>query len=157
MSDAEGPGGIADGTPFVGWADDPANYCVGCSAANPMALGLRFVHRAGGVEARTTAARELNGAPGVVHGGMQAVMLDEAMGHAIRAALDDVWPVTVDLRLRYRRPVHVEIPLLLRAVVVAHDDRSVHVEGEILDEAETVLTRATAEFRLLDPSTRPSA
>ncbi len=152
-----GTEGIADGTPFVGWADDPDNYCVGCSAANPMALGLRFVHRGGGVEARTTAARELNGAPGVVHGGMQAVMLDEAMGHAIRAALDDVWPVTVDLRLRYRRPVPTEVPLLVRAEVVGRDGKVLHLEGAILAEDETVLTRAVAEFRLLDPSARPTA
>lgn len=143
----------AGGEEVIGWADDPDNYCIGCSAANPRALGLRFVRHGSGVQGQYTAARELNGAPGVVHGGIQAAMLDEAMGHAIRAAMDqDAWPVTVDLRLRYRRPVPTEVPLLLRAEVVEHEGHTLHLRAEILGEDEQVLTRATAEFRLLDRS-----
>jgi uncharacterized protein (TIGR00369 family) len=136
----------------VRWEEDPASSCIGCGTANERSLGLRFVHRAGGVECDYVAPRDLNGAPGVVHGGIQAVMLDEAMGHAILAHLGTtMWSVTVDLRLRYRRPVHTEQALVLRAAVEEVEDRTVHVRGEILDESGQVLTRGTGEFRLIEP------
>jgi acyl-coenzyme A thioesterase PaaI-like protein len=147
--------GDRDGELVGGWADDPSNRCIGCSTANPRSLQLRFLRRGAGVEAHYTAPPDLNGAPGIVHGGIQAVMLDEAMGHAIRASTElDLWSVTVHLQLRYRRPVPTEVPLLLRAEVTGRDDRTVHVSGEILAEDEEVLTRGTAEFRLIEPPDR---
>lgn len=140
-----------DGEP-VRWEEDPDSSCIGCGTGNPRSLGLRFVHAGGGVECRYVAPADLNGAPGVVHGGIQAVMLDEAMGHAILAAQGTTtWSVTVGLQLRYRRPVHTEVPLVIRAEVAEVADRTVHVRGEICDESGQALTRGTGEFRLIDP------
>ena len=47
------------------------------------------------------------GAPGLLHGGVAATCLDEAMA-AVGWALDRVHCVTATLELRYRRPVPVD-------------------------------------------------
>lgn len=129
--------------------DDPENRCFGCSPHNPRGLQLRFRDLGGGeIEARVEAAPDLAGPPGVIHGGIQATLLDEVLGVAAHGSLereeDDL--VTADFRLRYRRPAPLQAPLRLRARIVRREGRSVFVEGEILDEAGTVLTRGEARW-----------
>lgn len=130
--------------------DDPDNLCFGCSANNPRGLGLRF-ERAGrdAVETRYVAAEELCGRRGVVHGGVQAALMDEAMGFAARAALGDVDVATVELSLRYRRPTPTGEPLLIRAQLVRNEDRDVWLRGEIRDAGGRICTEATSRWRQL--------
>ena len=130
--------------------DDPDNVCFGCSTNNPRGLGLRF-ERAGpdAVETRYVAAEDLCGRRGVVHGGVQADLLDEAMGFAAHAALGEVDVATVELSLRYRRPTPTGEPLLIRAQLVRSEDRDVWLRGEIRDAGGRVCTEATSRWRQL--------
>ena len=91
--------------------DRPGNMCFGCSPFNTQGLNMRFRHvERGVVESPYTAAEHLCGAPGVVHGGIQAVLLDEAMGVAIHGPdeNDEMFVVTAELKRhtgRHRPPV----------------------------------------------------
>lgn len=140
--------------------DDPANNCFGCSARNEHGLRLTFTHsKPHGVETEYTAPSHTCGAPGIVHGGVQAALLDEAIGFAVhayhetevgQASTDDPeWQhvVTVEFDLRYRRPVPVEAPIVLRAEVLGVTGRDYLAAAEILDTDENVLTSATAKWR----------
>jgi uncharacterized protein (TIGR00369 family) len=135
------------------WADNP---CFACSPHNPRGLGMVFERAAPGVvECRYTAQPWLSGAPGVVHGGVQAVLIDDAMAMAVRGELDPrVEIVTAELQLRYRRPVPIGQPLLIRAQLLRSEGRSFFVEGQILDAAGTLLTSAQARWaqRRPDPA-----
>lgn len=145
------------------WWDDPSNTCFGCSTSNPRALGLRFALVDGvppddggaplgpAVEAPYVVDELYNGAPGVVHGGVQAAMLDEAMGHALHALETGRYMVTVELTLRYRRPMPTATPLRVRAWVTGLDGDDAGVAGEIVGPDGTVLTRGVARFRMLGP------
>lgn len=77
----------------------------------PRGLGLRFRLRPPGMPLGVVAAftpRPAHcGAPGVLHGGVAATCLDEAMA-AVGWAVDGVHCVTATLELRYRRPVPVD-------------------------------------------------
>jgi uncharacterized protein (TIGR00369 family) len=133
--------------------DAPENRCFGCSPHNPLGLRLRFT-RTGlhSVESRYTAPEHLAGAPGVVHGGVQATLLDEVLGVAADTAFPEAAApklVTVDFQLRYRRPTPVGRPLCLRGRFLRCEGRDVFVEGEIADEAGEILTRAEARWRIL--------
>lgn len=132
--------------------DDPENRCFGCSPHNPRGLQMRFRHLGGGeIEARVEAAPDLAGPPGVIHGGIQAAMLDEVLGVAAHQGLEDgAHVVTADFRLRYRRPAPLEAPLRLRARLTRREGRDLFVEGEILGEEGAVLTRAEARWVRLD-------
>lgn len=137
--------------------DERYNGCFGCGPDNPRGLRLEFVPSPAGPEAgelpgmqcRYVAPEELCGAPGVVHGGIQATLLDEVMGvtahRCAQVGSDDL--VTADFRLRYRRPVPAGQPLVVRARLVSQDDRDLHLEGEILGEGDEVLTRAESRWR----------
>lgn len=140
--------------------DSPDNTCFGCGRGNPQGLQLEFVHTSErGVEGRYTAPAHFNGAPGVVHGGMQATLLDEAVGfamHAYHSTVDELgddeegWrrTVTVEFDLRYRRPVPTETELLLRAEIVRVVGRDYLAVAEILVNDE-VCTSATAKWKKL--------
>jgi uncharacterized protein (TIGR00369 family) len=132
-------------------ADDGSyQACYGCGQKNAQGLRMTFAHLAdGSAECVYTAAEHLAGAPGVIHGGVQATLLDEVMGHAIHVpGVDpDLDVVTVDFSLRYRRPAPIAVPLTLRARVVRSEGRDFFVTGEILSSAGDVLTTAEARWR----------
>ncbi|HKJ23687.1 MAG TPA: PaaI family thioesterase [Myxococcota bacterium] len=138
------------------WRNDgPEHTCFGCGHAN--ARGLRLVFTRTGertVEAPFRAEAHWCGAPAVVHGGIQAALLDEVMGMAGHLAFDaeadgDVDIVTADFRLRYRRPVPVAAPLVLHGELQRVEGRDVFVGGEIRDAAGAVLTTGEARWRRL--------
>jgi len=135
-------------------SDAPDNTCFGCSPNNERGLRLEFV-RTGPteVECRYACPDHFGGMPGVIHGGVQATILDEVMGHAAHFAFDpddDVWIATVDFSLRYRRPVPTEAPVVAWATLERHEGKDVFVRGELRDEAGKALTTATARWRQID-------
>lgn len=131
--------------------DDADNTCFGCSPHNERGLKLEFV-RTGPreVECRYTCAPHFGGMPGVIHGGVQAAILDEVMGVAAHLAFapeDDVAIATVDFALRYRRPVPTGTEVLIRAELERSEGKDVFVRGEIQDPSGRALTTATARWR----------
>jgi acyl-coenzyme A thioesterase PaaI-like protein len=131
---------------------DDGSYqaCYGCGQKNAQGLRMTFAQLPDGTaECVYSAAEHLAGAPGVIHGGVQAALLDEVMGHAIHVGgLDpDLDVVTVDFSLRYRRPAPIAVPLTLRARLVRSAGRDFFVTGEILSPKGEVLTTAEARWR----------
>jgi uncharacterized protein (TIGR00369 family) len=125
------------------------NQCFGCSQEREDGLRLAFT-RTGErtVECMHTVSDVYRGMKGVVHGGMQALLLDEAVGMAGYL----FWPpgfaaVTAELNLTYRRPVPLGEELILRAELSEEDERDLHVSGAILDSVGTELTTAVARLR----------
>lgn len=132
--------------------DDPGNRCFGCSPHNARGLGLSFTDLgAEGVETEYVAAPDLCGMHGVVHGGVQATMMDEAMGFAAHAALahepDDLDIATIELSLEYHRPTPTGEPIRLRARLVRSEGRDLWMEGEIRDASGRLCTKATSRWR----------
>jgi len=133
--------------------DDPGNRCFGCSPHNPRGLGLSFANAGDGVETEYTAADDLCGMHGVVHGGVQATMMDEAMGFAAHAALahepDELDIATIELAVKYHRPTPTGEPLRIRARLVRNEGRDLWMEGEIRDADGRLCTEATSRWRRL--------
>ena len=130
--------------------EDEELGCFGCSPDNRH--GLRLVFRTladGSVECTFAPPGRFVGAPGVLHGGVQATLLDEAMGHAIHAG--DGGPeldvVTLDLRVRYRRPAPTGVDLRVVGRLVRVEDRDYLVEGEIRSAEGELLTSAEGRWR----------
>ncbi len=130
--------------------DWPENSCFGCSPRNDRGLRLTFTRTSESlVEVHYTAAADLCGAPNVVHGGVQATLLDEALGMACRTAFDaqeDVYCVTAEFSLEYLRPVPTEIPIVVRGELLRREGRSFFLEGTISNHGGDELTRARARW-----------
>ncbi len=141
--------------------DGSPNGCFGCGPDNERGLRMQFeTLDSGEVECRYTAEENLCGPDGVIHGGIQASLLDEVMGMAAHAGPDgqNVQIVTADFQLRYRRPAPVGRSLVIRARLLRIEGRNFHVEGEIIGPEGNAVTVATARWVRIDiPSTEVAA
>jgi acyl-coenzyme A thioesterase PaaI-like protein len=121
---------------------DPA--CWGCGDA-PGGIGLPHPVEQGAAEyeAWFTFDERHQGGPGFAHGGMVAAALDEACG--LLATWYRFPTVTARIFVRYRKPVEINIELLIRARLESERGRRVRVRGEIVD-GDVVLAEARAAF-----------
>ncbi|MBM3683288.1 MAG: PaaI family thioesterase [Actinobacteria bacterium] len=128
--------------------------CFGCGQANEQGLRLRFREVDDGwVETRVRVPRHLCGMDTVVHGGIQATILDEVCGVAAQLGLppgstDDPC-VTAELSLRYQRPVPIADDVVAQARVTGVEGRRISVEGRIVSPDGEVLTAVTSRWAQL--------
>lgn len=122
--------------------------CFGCSAENP--ASLRIVNSVADdvAEARVRFSRAHQGPPGLVHGGLLATLLDEAMG---TVPYDGVGiRFTADMSVRYRRPTPIETDLICRARVNETSARGFTVTATIVavGAEDEVLVEGSATYVL---------
>ena len=91
-----------------------AGTCFACGPANPIGLRLRFeLEGDDGIRAEFTPGPQYQGYEGVLHGGIVAAALDDAMANLFHLRGRET--VTARLEIRYRR----EAPIGQRLVVTA--------------------------------------
>ena len=131
--------------------------CFGCGPANEDGLRLRFRELEDGrtIETRVQVPAHYAGVAGVLHGGIQATVLDEVMGVAASRALpqgpEHVPCVTAEISLSYLRPVPMEGHVVARSRVERIEGRDVYVTGEIVGPDGRELTTASSRWRRLRP------
>ena len=128
--------------------------CFGCGQANPNGLQLRFErYEDGTIEVRHRTDPNHCGVDTIVHGGIQATVLDEVMGVAAQLALpdgsSDAACVTAEMHLRYRRPVPMADEVVARARLDRIDGQDFFVVGAIVGLDGEHLTEATSRWRQL--------
>ena len=111
--------------------------CWGCGD-NPNGLRLPLPASEGLTEYEAYFAfdERHQGGPGIVHGGLVASALDEAVG--LLATWHSFPSVTVRIFVRYRRPVPINTELLIRAWIDKVSGRRLHVDAAISDGDETL-------------------
>ena len=122
-------------------------HCFACSDPVDGGLGLRFQLEAGGaVKAGWTCPPGGESYPGIVHGGLLATLLDAAMVHALFAR--GVVARTGELRIRYRNPVRIGSPVVVRARVTGGSGRLFVLKAEVRQGA-AMCAEAHAKFMQL--------
>jgi acyl-coenzyme A thioesterase PaaI-like protein len=113
---------------------------------NGLAVPLRFEQDGDTVVARTSLGRVYEGPPTFVHGGVTALLMDQVLGHG--AIVAGRWGMTVQLDLRYRRPVPLHTPLRLTSRVSEAAGRRTTVTGTVTTEEDpdVPLVEATGVF-----------
>ena len=131
-----------------------SRYCFVCGIENEHGLHLRFYETADGeVTVETTVPDHFQGYPGIVHGGIIASLVDEALGRVHMGPADDPrFMFTAKLNVNYRKPVPTETPIRIVAHAVKSKRRSatsvctIYGPGdELLAEAEAVLVNVPDE------------
>ncbi|SFN09945.1 Thioesterase superfamily protein [Actinomadura madurae] len=84
------------------------------------------------------------GPPSYVHGGVSAMVLDQALGMA--AAASGTPGMTATLETRYRRPTPLGVPLQVEAKASRVEGRKVYASGAISAPDGRVTVEATAMF-----------
>lgn len=106
---------------------------------------------AGTISVRYDVRRDFLNTMGNVQGGFIAAMLDEAMGPALIATLPPgQFAPTLEMKVSYLEPVGVG-PVWAHGRIVKRGSTTAFVEGELVDEAGTVLARASATARIITP------
>lgn len=123
--------------------------CFGCGQENPHSLGIELEGAQSGAIGRVHFGPEHQGAPGLVHGGLLATLIDETMGAVVYGG--KVTRVTAEMTVRYRRPTPVGTDLVCRASLGDVSGRRFTVLATITaaDASDDVLVEAEAVYVLL--------
>lgn len=108
--------------------------CLVCGLKNPYGLKAWFYELEGGeLVATFTGREEHQGYPGRLHGGIATAILDEAIGRTIRAHHGDaLWGVTVEVAVRFKKPIPLGTKLTVRCRLTGEDSRFFEGTGEIM-------------------------
>ena len=129
---------------------NPDNACFGCGGANDFGMKLAFEQDNGRrkiVGRFVLGARYRGGGP-MAHGGIIALLLDEAMGKVCR--FREARAVTAQLTIDYLKPVDVESEIVVEAFEETQSGRNLFQVGEIRNAAGVVLARGKARFVIIE-------
>src|SRR5271170_6528759 len=130
---------------------NPTNVCFGCGGANARGMKLTFEQddAARKIIGRFRLGAEYQGAFGIIHGGVIAVVLDEVMGKVCR--FRGVRAVTAEMNIEYLKPVWVDADLVVEGYEVEMKGRKLFLAGEIRDVSGKVLARGKGRFVIISP------
>ena len=127
-------------------APNPSNKCFGCGGDNEGGMKLTFeqdnVNRR--IVGRFVLGERYQGSAGFAHGGVIAVLLDEAMGKVCR--FREVRAVTAELTVEYLKPVSVSKEIVVEGRETELKGRNLFMVGEIRDAEGQVLARGKGRF-----------
>jgi acyl-coenzyme A thioesterase PaaI-like protein len=110
-----------------------SRMCFVCGLKNPRGLQASFFEvESNQLVALFTPCEEHQGYPGRLHGGLAATILDETIGRAMNINQNDVWGVTVEFNVRYKKPVPLNGELRVIGRITNEKRRLFEGTGEIL-------------------------
>ena len=125
---------------------NPANKCFGCGGDNAGGMKLTFeqdnVNRR--IVGQFVLGERYQGGGGFAHGGIIAMLLDEAMGKVCR--FRDVRAVTAELTVEYLKPINVQNEIIVEGRETEMTGRNIFMTGEIRDSAGVVFAKGRARF-----------
>lgn len=125
---------------------NPKNKCFGCGGDNPGGMKLTFeqdnVNRK--IVGRFVLGERYQGGGGFAHGGIIAMLMDEAMGKVCR--FREVRAVTAELTVEYLKPIDVTKEIVVDGRETEMKGRNIFIISEIRDMAGILLARGRARF-----------
>jgi acyl-coenzyme A thioesterase PaaI-like protein len=107
--------------------------CIVCGLENELGLKAEFYELENGeVVAMFHPIEEHQSYPGRMHGGISSAILDETIGRAMLARDENIWGVTVELNLKYKKPVPLNEELKVVGRITKDSRRMFEGTGEIL-------------------------
>ncbi len=118
------------------------SMCFGCGQNNPIGLKLDFQWDGKTVKAEFTPTKVYQGWSGVVHGGIIASMLDEAMAYACR--FEGMNCVTGKMQIRFRHPAVIDEPLIIAGKVTKKEKRWIWTKASVSSRDGTLVADGIA-------------
>jgi uncharacterized protein (TIGR00369 family) len=129
-------------------AKPPKNVCFGCGPDNSGGMHLKFAVEGEGetivVRGRLRMPTRYQGSRKILHGGIVALLMDEAMGKFNR--VDEIVAPTGELSVRYLRPVPVGQKILVEARRLRQEGRNYWRECTIHNAEGKLLARGEGRF-----------
>ncbi|MGE5472911.1 MAG: PaaI family thioesterase [Ignavibacteriales bacterium] len=110
-----------------------SKMCLVCGLKNELSLKTSFYElESREVAGLFTSIDEHQSYPGRIHGGIAAAVLDETIGRASMIDDENVWGVTLELSVEYKKPLPLNEKLLAIGRITKDSKRIFEGSGEIL-------------------------
>lgn len=134
-------------TDRVRTAQNVSRMCMVCGVENSAGLHARFYELESDELAGVFTPRaEHQGYPGRLHGGLASTILDETIGRAINITDPQAWGVTIELTVRYRKPVPLDGEVVARGRITKDAGRIFEGTGEIVLDDGSVAVEARGRY-----------
>ncbi len=122
--------------------------CLVCGTENALGIKARFFETTTKeLIALFTLNNQHQSYPGIAHGGISATVLDEVIGRAIMMDHDhQTFGMTLDLQVRYRKPVPLDVELKVVGRIVAAKGRLFEGSGELYLSDGSVAVEAHGKY-----------
>jgi acyl-coenzyme A thioesterase 13 len=100
----------------------------------------------GEMEVRFQTRPEMANPAGLLHGGMQAAIMDDVIGMTSATLEQEGFMLSIDLHVNYLGKIPVGQPILARARFVRSGRRVAHAVCELVDEQGNVVSRCDANL-----------
>jgi uncharacterized protein (TIGR00369 family) len=152
MDDPQESGGNVTVKRSVVSAQNVSSMCMVCGRDNPSSLKARFYNLEGDELLGVFAAQEIHQSyPGRLHGGVVSALLDETIGRAISIDDRDAFGVTIELNVKFRKPVPIGDEIRVIARLTKKTSRLFEGTGEIVLDDGTVAAEAFGRYFRLPP------
>ncbi len=128
--------------------DTSQGVCFACGRNNPIGLKLSFKPDGNTARAEFTAGRQYQGWVGILHGGIIACILDEAMSYAAR--FQGYSCITAKMDITFKRPVPVEEPLVITGSIVNSSRKLLRARAQLTLPDGTVAAESTATQLIIE-------
>jgi uncharacterized protein (TIGR00369 family) len=124
-----------------------SRMCLVCGLMNEFGLKSRFYELENNeLVALFTPCEEHQSYPGRMHGGMISAILDETVGRAIMAFDHDFWGVTIELNVKYLKPVPLDEELMVVGRITKDSRRIFEGTSEIILQSGEVAAEAEGRY-----------
>ena len=128
------------------YADIAEYHCFGCSPTNPIGLKLTFWEEGEWIYAKWKPDKWYEGYLNMLHGGIQASLLDEIADWVIIVKLKTSG-VTKNLNITYLKPVFInQGEITIRAKLISQNGNSVITYAELIDKESVLRSFAEIEY-----------
>jgi acyl-coenzyme A thioesterase PaaI-like protein len=132
--------------PFAPLAAKGEYNCFGCSPSNEIGLQLEFWEDSDEVIAKWDPDRSYEGWMDILHGGIQATLIDETAAWLVFIKLKTAG-VTSGLKITYTRPVHISKGnITIRSRLLSFNKPIAKIECTLSDGKGTACATAEADY-----------
>ncbi len=131
------------------YAGLPGYNCFGCGPANHSGLRMEFHEEGEEILSTWSPDQHFQGFHDILHGGIQATMMDEIASWVVFVKLDTAG-VTYQLKTRFKKPVRISRgAVTLRAKIAQVQRKIASVEVSLMDGEGTICSDGVVDYFLL--------
>lgn len=121
--------------------------CFICGINNDSGLKAAFYEMEDGTLITILKGKEIHQSyPNRMHGGIISALIDESVGRAIWILEPETWGVTMDLQMKYRKPVPLDEDLMVVSKITKNTRRVFEGVGYLINKDNQVLAEGIARY-----------
>lgn len=128
------------------WQGIEGYNCIGCSPDNPIGLHLCFFEDGDDIVSKWKPSANFQGWVNTLHGGIQALLLDEICGWVVARKLQ-TGGVTSKMETRYKHPIMTNDSELTIRAHIREQRRNIYtIDATLADSNGVICTEATCTY-----------